>query len=261
MGMFEYVKIKEAVGKVQDSVGKIYDAIKTIPKTSGAMNVGEFKEKAIYLGLAEKDITNCVFSIEGRGKLHAAWLAGYLSYTSFQYRWGLKVVIDDEVVFDVQKKSSAESYYDAINTVGFITSDLYLSGVTTAANDTSSSSALQAGRMIPFVTPNGYNHGKMCLAPFSTTGDNACGATATSDIDDFVSGIAQSNKCYMCVIPDKPCTSYTLAGRLSSNGTNISAGSVIPEPLIFNKSVKVYASNKSNSIYTSIVRVAYTLEG
>lgn len=241
-------------------LSKIYDAIKAIPKTSGAMNVGEFKEKAINLGVEEKDINNCVFNIGGKGKLHAVWLAGYLNILSAQYRWGLKVVIDDEVVFDVQKKSSAEGYYDNVQTVGFITSDLYLSGATSGYTSTSSMS-LRNGRMIPFVTPDGYNHGKMCQAPFSTTGGVVSGITDPSSIGDFVSGIANSTYCYMCVIPDKPCTSHTLAGKSTSNGTNISVGSVIPEPLIFNKSVKVYASNKVyNNNANGIARIAYTLE-
>lgn len=243
-------------------LSKIYDAIKGLPKTSGAMNVGEFKEKAIYLGSVEKDITNCVFSITGKGKLHAAWLAGYLNVSAAQYRWGLKVVIDDEVVFDVRKKTSTESHCDFISTVGFVTSDLYLSGVTDATSVETISTALHSGRFIPFVTPNGYNPGKMCQAPFSNTGGAVNGLTFISDTGSFESGIANNKCCYMCVIPDKPCTSYTLAGMSSGGDTYISAGSVIPEPLIFNKSVKVYASNKPfNSGSNSIVRVAYTLEG
>lgn len=238
-------------------LGKIYDTIKGIPRTNGAMAVGTFKEKAIALDSVEADITNCVFSIEGKGKLHAAWLAGYTSVSPSLYRWGLKVVIDDEVVFDVQKKSSAESYYDIIETLGFISSGLYSSGTTGAS---SSSASIRNGRIIPFVAANGYNHGKICHAGFSTTGGSAYGnINIENNAGDFVNGVAQNSNNYMCVIPDNSCVSHTLTGTSSNNGTHISVGSVIPEPLTFNKNIKVYASNKRYS-NDAIIRVAYTLE-
>lgn len=227
-------------------LSKIYDAIKGLPKTSGGMKAGEFKEKAIRLGSEEKDITNCVFSVTGKGKLHAVWLGGFYSvfYTA-QHRWGLKVVIDDEVVFDVQKKHEYEGFIDYIKTVGFITPNLYLGD----------------NEHISFVAPPNDTRAGICQATFDMlTNDNG-------NVGSFDSYGNCSNSSYgafsMCVIPDKPCTSYTLAGRTSTGigSASISVGSIIPEPLIFNKSVKVYASNKVDSGEEGgIVRVAYTLE-
>lgn len=229
-------------------LSKIYDAIKGLPKTSGGMKAGEFKEKAIRLGSEEKDITNCVFSVTGKGKLHAAWLGGFYNayYVVEQYRWGLKVVIDDEVVFDVQKKHKYEGVIDVIKTVGFITPNLYLGD----------------NERVSFVAPPNDTRAGICQATF----DMLTNGNGNGSIGSFDSYGNCSNSSYgafsMCVIPDKPCTSYTLAGRTDTGSSaSISVGSIIPEPLIFNKSVKVYASNKVGSGEEGgIVRVAYTLE-
>lgn len=241
-------------------LSKIYDAIEAIPKTPGAMAVGTFKEKAINM-TSTQNITNCVFSIEGKGKLYAAWLAGWCGTSMPLYRWGLKVVIDDEVVFDVQKKSNTESYYDDVSTIGFITSALYSSGVHTVCADTSDVGKIGYGKIIPFVTPNGCNHGVKCLAPFSNTGGRANHGGYASNAE-FVDGVANGRSVFMCVIPDKQCTSYTLSGQSGTNGTQITVSSIIPEPLVFNKNVKIYVSNKlcdSGSI-SPAARIAYTLE-
>lgn len=262
MGMFEYVKIKEAIGKVQDAVGKIYDDIKAIPKTSsGAMKAGAFREEAISLGSATTDITNCVFSVEGKGKLHATWLAPIeLGQSTASFRWGLKVVIDDEVVFDVQKKSDAEGYYEYLGSVGFITASIYSSGIENVHSSNNGGTLYRGTKLIPFKEPSGYNMGKKNFAPFVLCGYVSSGSVEfNSTFGEFVNGVGNGNNgTSTVVLPKVPVTSY----YLTSGGQSrfISATSIIPEPLIFNKSVKVYASNKIQD-GSPIIRVAYTLEG
>lgn len=269
MGMFEYVKIKEAIGKVQDAVGKIYDDIKAIPKTSGAMKAGAFREEAISLGRVTTDITNCVFSITGKGKLHAAWLAP-IELTqgsgSTSYRWGLKVVIDDEVVFDVQKKPETEDYYEGLGSVGFITASIYSSGIENIYSSTNvASSELYRGtKLIPFKEPSGYNMGRKNFAPFILHGFGSAGYAELNDNSgEFSDGVGNGNSGTSAVVlPKVPVTSHYLASASASASSSrfISATSIIPEPIIFDKSVKVYASYKHNSGPYLTARIAYTLE-
>lgn len=243
-------------------LSKIYDAIKCIPKTSGAMNVGTFKEYAVSLGSTEKDITNCVFGVTGKGKLHAAWLSPYYGFGGANmYKWGLKVVIDDDTVFDVRKDENYSTSYDSVVTIGFMTSALYSSGTEGIYSSTATDGA-KAGKIIPFITPNGaFLGGKSCYPSFSILPHIASSYTTSGNYSNLSSnGTFSGTYGGICILPESSAQTYTLSHG-ANNGRYISVSSVIPDPLVFNKSVKVYASNKIYGSNYSAVRVAYTLEG
>lgn len=120
MGMFEYVKIKEAIGKVQDSVGKVYDAIK---------NAADKQEECIHFA-GRFDINDTVYeyrnvlSVTGSGKLHSV-----LSIVDMSMReTGVKITVNpsteaEKVIF--ARRLGYASGSTVYGSIGVISQDFY----------------------------------------------------------------------------------------------------------------------------------------
>lgn len=118
MGMFEYVKIKEAIGKVQDSVGKVYDAIK---------NAADKQEEYIHFAGIINDTVyeyRNVLSVTGSGKLHSVLSIVDMS----SRRTGVKITVNpsteaEKVIFARRTGHTSGSNEDGV--IGVISQDFY----------------------------------------------------------------------------------------------------------------------------------------